>query len=276
MTSRGMQRSAVLFLSLALVSIPVSLASPPPGGFDAVVKPLLRETCIGCHNRKVSSGDLNLERLLEQADPASPGERSLWEKVEAKIRSGEMPPAGVPRPPQDRVAAVTKWLQNEYLVPRANGTPDPGRVTAHRLNRFEYANTVRDLLGVRLRVSEDFPADPYGYGFDNIGDVLSLSPVLTEKYLKAAEQIANAAVPSAERLKVMSARYTAQAMGQGFQTRVQFVHDFPVDGQYVLHTAWEQGLKAGTIIPPTDVRAKYDMVGPVRLRRRQPLFGTVL
>src|SRR5712691_2636458 len=72
--------------------------------------------------------------------------------------------------------------------------PDPGRVTARRLNRYEYNNTIRDLLSINFRPADDFPADDYGYGFDNIGDVLSLSPVLMEKYLTAAEKIAKAAI----------------------------------------------------------------------------------
>ena len=221
------------------------MAAPAHNGFEVLVKPLLKQSCVGCHNQKLSSGGLDLQAFLTQPAAAALADRDHWEEVIAKLHAGEMPPKGVPRPPADQIAAVTGYLEGEYARLDKNAKPDPGRVTARRLNRFEYNNTVRDLLGVRLRVADDFPADPYGYGFDNIGDVLSLSPVLTEKYLRAAERIAKAAVPAGPE-KVMSARYTSQQMGQGFHLHVQVVHDFPVDGEYVLHTAWEQGFQAGT------------------------------
>ena len=220
-------------------------AGPTHPSFDTLVKPFISRHCIACHNQKLASGELNLQSLLSQPAAAALADRDHWEKVISKLKAGEMPPKGVPRPPADQIAAVTDWLTGEYARMDKSGKPDPGRITARRLNRYEYNNTVRDLLGVRLRVADDFPADPYGYGFDNIGDVLSLSPVLTEKYLKAAERIAKAAVPTGPE-KLMSARYTSQAMGQGFHLHVQVVHDFPVDGEYILHAAWEQGFQAGT------------------------------
>jgi hypothetical protein len=234
-----------LFVLVLFAGCGHSWAASARGGFDSVIKPFLTQNCISCHNQKLSSGGLNLEAFLTQPAAMALGDRDRWEHVISKLRAGEMPPKGLPRPPDDRIAAVTGWLESEYARLDRNAKPDPGRVTARRLNRFEYNNTVSDLLGVRLRVADDFPPDPYGYGFDNIGDVLSLSPVLTERYLKAAERIAKAAVPSGPE-KVLTARYTSQLMGQGFHLHVQLVHDFPVDGDYVLHTAWEQGFQAGT------------------------------
>jgi hypothetical protein len=214
--------------------------------FDATVKPFVRDTCAGCHNAKVLSGGLDLERFLAMPGSAALENREVWEKVTDKLKAGAMPPKGIPRPPADKVDAVIRSLEHEYALIEKKRGPDPGRVTARRLNRVEYTNTIRDLLSVNLRVADEFPVDPYGYGFDNNGDVLSLSPVLTEKYLKAAEIIAKAAIPDREPLKLVSARYTSQAIGQGFHLHIQVIHDFPVDGTYVLHTAWEQGFKAGT------------------------------
>src|SRR5205823_10593620 len=114
---------------------------------------------------------------------------------------GEMPPPGAPRPEAAAVQAVTGWLATEFQRLDRLAPPVAGRVTARRLNRAEYDNTVRDLLGVDLRPAEEFPQDDSGYGFDNIGDVLSLSPGLMEKYLAAAEKVARTAIFGPEPLK---------------------------------------------------------------------------
>jgi hypothetical protein len=214
-------------------------------GFESTVKPFVRQNCVGCHNAKLTSGGLNLERYLTEPGAQALKDREQWEKVVHKLTAGEMPPKGVPRPAEERIAAVTKWIGSEYEREDRRAKPDPGRVTAHRLNRYEYNNTVRDLLGVNLRAADEFPVDPYGYGFDNIGDVLSLSPVLTEKYLKAAERIAQAAIPDGRPEPVTAARYNSEKMGQENHLHIQTIHDFPVDGEYTLRSAWYQGLKVG-------------------------------
>jgi hypothetical protein len=118
--------------------------------------------------------------------------REGWDVILHKLRAGEMPPKGVPVPPN--MDEVIKFLSDEFdRVDRAT-KPDPGRVTARRLNRAEYTNTVRDLLAVDFRAQSTFPTDDLGNGFDNIGDVLTISPVLMEKYLAAAQRIASRAV----------------------------------------------------------------------------------
>src|SRR6266542_2093892 len=100
-----------------------------------------------------------------------------------------MPPKGLPRPDAAQQKAAVAYIQSELDRLARARKPDPGRVTAHRLNRFEYTNTIHDLLGVNFTPADDFPVDDAGYGFDNIGDVLTVSPVLMEKYLAAAEKI---------------------------------------------------------------------------------------
>src|SRR5579864_5476526 len=105
-----------------------------------------------------------------------------------------MPPAGVPKPPAAQMDALTGFVQGEFDREDKDAKPDPGRVVTHRLNRSEYSNTVRDLLGVDFRANEEFPADDSGFGFDNIGEVLTVSPTLMQKYLQAAEKIASRAV----------------------------------------------------------------------------------
>ena len=118
----------------------------------------------------------------------------LWNNVLKNVRAGLMPPADKPRPTAAELKTLETWIKRDaFRIDPAS--PDPGRVTLRRLNRTEYRNTVRDLMGYDFRADEEFPADDSGYGFDNIGDVLSVSPLLLEKYLQAAETIVAAAVP---------------------------------------------------------------------------------
>jgi hypothetical protein len=133
--------------------------------------------------------------ILDDASPRT--DPQLWDKVAQNLRSGSMPPAGRKQPTEAERGRMLAGLDEALRGPRG-GPKDPGRVTLRRLNRTEYDNTVRDLLGVTFRPAEDFPADDVGYGFDNIGDVLALSPLLLEKYLAAAEQIVDSAFRSAE------------------------------------------------------------------------------
>ena len=234
------------FLPIFLFLPTVAQAAPPDDSFTAVVQPFLRRNCIACHNGKLASGGISFEAYLTTTASAALRDREQWELVVQKLRAGEMPPKGIARPPADQIAAPVTWIESSYSRIDLDTPPDPGRVTAHRLNRYEYNNTVRDLLGLDLHASDDFPVDPYGYGFDNIGDVLSLSPVLTEKYLKAAEHIANIAIPPSAAVKPIMSRYLAERMGQARQLHIETIHEFPVDGEYTLRSAWFQGLRVGT------------------------------
>ncbi|MEY4168118.1 MAG: hypothetical protein RIR52_1942, partial [Acidobacteriota bacterium] len=158
--------------------------------FRDELMPFLSENCYGCHNEKKAAGGLNLEQYREAS--AILAQRETWESVLARVEAGEMPPKGVPRPDEAALKRVTAWLTTEFRKADERMAPNPGRVTARRLNRSEYNNTVRDLLGVDLQPAADFPQDDTGYGFDTIGDVLSLPPVLMEKYLTAAERVSEA------------------------------------------------------------------------------------
>ena len=109
-----------------------------------------------------------------------------------------MPPPGKPKPSADELKALEDWIKRDAFRADPND-PDPGRVTLRRLNRVEYRNTIRDLMGIDFRTDEEFPADDSGYGFDNIGDVLTISPLLLEKYVQAAESIVAKAVPTVSR-----------------------------------------------------------------------------
>ncbi|MES1257052.1 MAG: DUF1592 domain-containing protein [Acidobacteriota bacterium] len=182
--------NAALAVCLGLGASAGASAAVTP--FDAAVRPLLTQTCAGCHNDKLSSGNLNVAPFLDPSSLAT--KRDGWEVIMKKVRAGEMPPKGIPKPSAEQLDAFLKYVQSEFDLADKTTKIDPGRVTAHRLNRSEYSNTIRDLLGVVFRADEEFPPDDSGYGFDNVGDVLTVSPALMQKYLSAAEQIASRAV----------------------------------------------------------------------------------
>ncbi len=254
--------------------IPFSLAAlglsapspqtPASDSFETTVRPFLAANCDGCHNAKLKTGGINLQSFTSASSIAS--SREVWEKVLQKMQSGEMPPKGMPRPHQAEVQRVTGWISNEFERQDNLASPDPGRITARRLNRAEYNNTVRDLLAVDFQPADDFPQDDSGYGFDNIGDVLSISPLLMEKYMAAAEKIARTAIlgaevkssvaryqpPNRRRLEKNSekelffaplrtpAPYTLQdydITGLGQPSSVHINHHFPAAGDYVFHVA---------------------------------------
>ncbi len=159
-----------------------------------------------------------------------------------------MPPPGMPRPPAEKLAAVSQWLEQQYKTADIDAKPDPGTLTVRRLNRYEYTNTIRDLLAVNLDAAADFPPDPYAYGFDNIGDALSLSPALTEMYLNAAQRTARAAIPLTPPETGVSIKYDAGSIRQSGHMHIQTVHPFPVEADYTLRMVWEQQVPVGTVM----------------------------
>ena len=230
-----------LLAFLALVASPSLQAST----FEGEVKPFLAEHCLQCHNANLSTAEINLSDF----DPEHPvrNRQDLWQAVLRELRTGRMPPPGNPRPIVEQLRAVERWIEARLEEEAASVAPSPGRVTARRLNRSEYDNTIRDWLGLDLGLSEDFPIDDTGYGFDNIGDVLSLSPLLMEKYLAAAEEIAGRAVVVRRNVKPMLARYLASrsqtppSVPEGVHTvpyssegRLLARHPFPSAGEYEL------------------------------------------
>jgi mono/diheme cytochrome c family protein/PAS domain-containing protein len=234
------------FLASAQEASAASTLAVNPDTYETAVKPLIQQNCVGCHNSVKLKGDLDLEPFLTKSGDEALKNREVLELVIQKLAAGEMPPAGKPKPPAQQVAAAGAWIEQQYALLDSKLPPNPGRIVAHRLNRYEYNNTVRDLLAVNLHFADDFPPDPYGYGFDNIGDVLSLSPMLTEKYMKAAEQVAHAAIPTGPPPKSLQVRYEPQRMGQRDHVDVQTMHDFPVDGTYTLRFGWEETVTKGT------------------------------
>lgn len=177
-----------LWLALIGLASFIRVARPASDAFSASALPVLEKRCIACHDGADAKGGFDLERF---GDERSAKESALvWEKVRARVVAGEMPPKEKPRLAQADFDALVGWIDTSfYRLP--NGGVDPGRPTLRRLNRVEYESTIRDLFGVEFKADAEFPSDDVGYGFDNVGDVLSLSDVLLEKYLRAAERIAS-------------------------------------------------------------------------------------
>ena len=159
---------------------------------DEGVEPFFAEHCYGCHNASKQKGGLNLKLL--QGHESVVSSPNTWEAVLGKLRSGEMPPDDEPRPEPAALTEVERRIDVALADADARARPDPGHVTTRRLNRTEYNNSVRDLLGVDLQPADEFPQDDSGYGFDNIGDVLSVPPLLMERYMVAAERVARTAI----------------------------------------------------------------------------------
>ncbi len=180
---------AALLTSAALA--PAAPPAKPAPDYKKDVAPLVARYCVNCHKGPRARGGLHLDTFPDEA--AVLKGRLAWEKVADALRSGDMPPPNRPRPSAAELETINGWLGAVVLKADCGGQKDPGRVTLRRLNRAEYNNTIRDLLGIDFRPADDFPADDVGYGFDNIGDVLSLPPLLMEKYLAAAEKIVDKA-----------------------------------------------------------------------------------
>ena len=153
--------------------------------YQQQVLPVLSRSCLGCHNDRTRAGTLSLEAFKDPA--AALAQPAIWHGVLEKVGSGAMPPpTAAPLSQADR-DAITNWARKVPGAAEAAAVrSSAGRVTARRLNRVEYNNTIRDLLGVAARPADEFPVDDSGYGFDNNGDVLSISPLLMEKYMQAA------------------------------------------------------------------------------------------
>jgi mono/diheme cytochrome c family protein len=148
---------------------------------------LLTKYCADCHNADDSEGNLRVDQFKSVDDIFA--DRATWKKVHKQLRSGGMPPAGSDRPDDATRDAVSVWLDAQLNTIDFSKPIDPGHVTVRRLNRSEYDNTIRDLFGMSLQLSFQFPADDAGYGFDNIGDVLTISPLHLDNYLDAAESV---------------------------------------------------------------------------------------
>ena len=303
-----MSRWALVAATLAGLAVAGSLplqAEPAPGGAQAAVphgaaagatpaaaapragsavpeaagevRALLDRYCVACHNARLRTADLALDTLDVAHVADAP---ATWEHVVRRLRAGEMPPAGRRRPDAAEAHAVVAWLEAE-LDRAAASTPDPGRPALHRLNRAEYANAIRDLFGLEIDVNALLPADDEHHGFDNIADVLSVSPTLIERYLAAAQRISQLAVGDAG-VRALGTSYPVHggmdqdgAMSDdlpfGSRGGVAVHHNFPVDGEYIIRVGLrkqEYGYVRGLGQPHRlDVRVDGARVGSFTIGR---------
>ena len=226
--------------SLLLLSHPLYSQSLQSGG--ELMQATLQQFCIACHNDSLQSGNLSFQKIdLTQVS----GHGAIPERLLAQLRSGRMPPVGMPRPDHNTYTSLITWLETE-IDKLAVANPNPGRTdTFHRLNRSEYANAVRDLLSLEVNVEELLPADDIdAYGFDNMTEVLNVSPALMESYLSAARKTARMSIgesplaPIAETYEVPILLNQADRMSEdlpfGSRGGLAVRHYFPADGDYDL------------------------------------------
>lgn len=205
---------------------------------DAPSRALLDRYCVTCHNERLQTADLR----LDEVDLTRIGEHAaVLEKVVHKVRSGQMPPEGRPRPDEATLDAFATSLETA-LDRVAAAAPNPGRVASRRLNRVEYVNVVQDLLALEIDGDELLPSDMAGFGFDNNADVLSITPGLMARYIAAATKISRAAVGSPDTRPVMQLYEVGferrdvragEALPFGTHGGLAVRHHFPLDGEYL-------------------------------------------
>ena len=232
--------------------------SPAPIPVPALAdrRALLDRYCVTCHNMRLKTGDLDLASL-DVANVGSGAE--TWEKVVRKVGSGLMPPAGMPRPEKAALDGLVAGLESS-LDRAASVAPNPGRPAPHRLNRVEYTNAIRDLLDLQIDGEAMLPADDAGFGFDNIGDVLTMSPGLLERYLIAAQKISRLAVGDPT-IPVAIEQYNLPYLTLRQEERMS--EDLPF------------GSRGGTVVRHT-FPADGDYIIKVRLQRNAPTLGGAL
>ena len=226
--------------------------SPSPSASPQ--RAVLNRFCVTCHNARLHTAGLQLDTA--DVDHAG-GNAAVWEKVLHKLRTREMPPPGVPHPDNVTYDSLANYLETA-LDQAAEARPNPGRPAAYRLNRFQYANAIRDLIALDIDSASLLPGDDSGYGFDKVGDVLTVSPMLLERYLSAAGKISRSAVGDPS-LSATSTEYqippaTLQSEREsddlpiGSRGGIAVRHHFPLDAEYVIQVRLQRGKDATTIL----------------------------
>lgn len=197
MTAKRIFVTMLLAMGLGGQVVVAQKGSPGAVEFRKHIEPIIKEYCYDCHGDGMDKGKVAFDEFNPDKDLAT--SQDLWWRALKNLRADMMPPPKKPRPSAEQLAQIERWIKAQVFAADPKN-PDPGRVTLRRLNRVEYRNTIRDLVGVDYDTNSEFPPDDTGHGFDNIGDVLTLPPMLLEKYLEAAQSIVGRTVPQASRV----------------------------------------------------------------------------
>jgi len=183
--------ASVLPVALAMAIAMIIGPSPAPAlepqrldAYQRQVLPLLERYCVDCHGQEYSEAGIVLDRYNDQGAAVKDGK--TWIRVRDALEGRIMPPADMPQPTLEELDGMIGWVEKDYLAAQRGFQLSPAPVMIRRLNRQEYNNTIRDLLGLDLHLADAFPPDEIGFGFDNVGSALNISPVHVEKYLDAA------------------------------------------------------------------------------------------
>ncbi len=253
-----MLRAVVGLVGFGLIGVVCLQASQqgpsgPNSSAGSAERVLLNRYCVTCHNERLKTAGLMLDKM--NVEKVSEG-AAVWEKVVRKLRASAMPPAGMPRPDKAAYDSFAGYLE-AALDSAAATKPNPGRPAVHRLNRAEYGNAIRDLLALEIDAESLLPADDSGYGFDNVGDVLSVSPMLLDRYMSAARLISRLAIgdptirPSVKTYDVPKFSLQDERASEDlpFWSRggIAVRHHFPLDGEYFLRVHLQENRDASII-----------------------------
>ena len=246
MTAKRILQTTLLASGLFGFGLVVEASNPGASEYRKDIEPIIKEYCYDCHGDGMDKGKVAFDEFDPDKDLGT--SQDLWWRALKNLRAGMMPPPKKPHPSPEQIALIEGWIKARVFDSDPQN-PDPGRVTIRRLNRVEYRNTVRALMDVDYDTGAEFPPDDTGHGFDNIGDVLTLPPMLLEKYLEAARAIVARSVPQSSRVmpeRVVSGRrfqsresdedgplslsfYSAAAVSNTFQTKQAGKYQLGVD-----------------------------------------------
>jgi mono/diheme cytochrome c family protein len=244
MRSRAVLIAVIVYATAVVVSVPEARSQNPLADTTSSIsryQAVINQYCTSCHNERVKSTATASGVMFDRFNLAKVSDHAeIWERVVRKLRTGTMPPQSAPRPDEAGYEALASWLEAE-LDKAAAAQPSPGRLLIRRFNRTEYANAIRDLLTLDVDVSSLLPPDDSAYGFDNISDLLGVSPALLERYLTAADRISALAVgspeigPGSETYRIRQDRSQDQhieGLPWGTVGGLLVHHTFPLDGEY--------------------------------------------
>ena len=273
-----LRTSWIALAGCAVLSVSTANAQTDRARFETRVLPVLAKQCFQCHGEAMQMAEVNFSAIRDSAAAAAKPE--LWNKVREKLRGHLMPPPPFPGLSAADSETIIGWIDSLPGLSTAPGSvtaASPGRVTARRLNRVEFNNTIRDFLGVTVHPAEDFPVDNQGYGFDNIGDVLTLSPMLMEKYMAAARSVSRIAVygePYGKKPGIIGKLLPKSVQDDGpvsgnvlpFSIRgdLEGAYHFPADADYVLQfrIVNRRGTEPGVDLSPKGDSGRGGAAGP--------------